>query len=180
MDEWAADLAKWCDYFDIELMASIWSKEGLETARSVNMKRYKIAAQKAGDYALCDVIYAGLKQTFVSLDRHSPHVDYHPEGMLIYCKSKYPTYPEDLRETAEYPGMPDKFGEAWFGYSDHTHGIEACLLAVARGAQYVEKHFCLDKTDLVTKDTPFSATPAEFAEMVRIGNGIARLLHAAV
>jgi N,N'-diacetyllegionaminate synthase len=179
VDEWADDLARWCDDFGVDLMASIWSLEGLDTARRVRMEFYKIAAQKAGDYALCDAIHADNEQTFVSLDRHSPHADYHKRklGTLIWCKSKYPTYPQDIAKGGDYPGMPD-FGGDWFGYSDHMHGIDACLLAVARGAQYIEKHFCLDKTDLTVRDTVFSATPDEFAEMVRIGNGIRRLLDA--
>jgi N,N'-diacetyllegionaminate synthase len=181
VDEWAEDLTTWCDDLDIELMASIWSLEGLETARYVSMERYKIAAQAAGNYALCDVIHADNKTTFVSLDRHSPHADYHnrKSGTLIWCKSKYPTYPQDIAKGGDYPGMPE-FGSGWTGYSDHMHGIDACLLAVARGAQYIEKHFCLDKTDLTVRDTVFSATPDEFAEMVRIGNGIRRLLDANV
>jgi N,N'-diacetyllegionaminate synthase len=182
VDEWAEDLDKWCDSFGIELMASIWSREGLGTARRVYMNRYKIAAQKAGDYELCGAIYDDGKQVFVSLDRHSQYAEFHQsrvnEPHLIWCKSKYPTYPENIATTDDYPGMPNFIDTAWYGYSDHMHGIEPCLLAVARGAQYIEKHFCLDKTDLTVRDTVFSATPDEFAEMVRIGNGIRRLLDA--
>lgn len=74
--------------------------------------------------------------------------------------------------------LPKSFDARIFGYSDHTHGIEACLLAVSRGATYIEKHVCLDKTDLATRDTPFSATPDEFERMVKIGNGMRRLLDA--
>jgi N,N'-diacetyllegionaminate synthase len=181
VDEWADDLNKWCQYFGVELMASIWSHEGLAISRRLGL-RYKIAAQAAGNYELCEHIYsARCLDLFVSLDRHSPHADYHVRhgGSLIWCKSKYPTYPEDIEVTHEYPGMPE-FGAMWYGYSDHMHGIETCLLAVARGAQYIEKHFCLDKTDLAVKDTVFSATPDEFADMTRIGNGLRRLLDAQV
>jgi N,N'-diacetyllegionaminate synthase len=180
VDEWAEDLDKWCEYFGVELMASIWSQEGLNTALRIAMAQYKIAAQKAGDLELCERIYsAPAFRVFASLDRHSPHAKFHQSwtGKLIYCKSKYPTYPEDIAKSPSYLGMPE-FGRDWFGYSDHMHGIDACLLAVARGAQYIEKHFCLDKTDLTVRDTVFSATPDEFAEMVRIGNGIRRLLDA--
>ena len=178
VDDWAENLNKWCQYFGIELMASIWSYDGLQAARRVGMQQYKIAAQMAGDYELCDAIYSNGKRTFVSLDRHSPHADNHQKynnARLIWCKSKYPTYPEDIERTDTYLGMPN-FGGDWYGYSDHMHGTDACLLAVARGALYIEKHFCLDKTDLTVRDTPFSATPDEFADMVRVGNGMRRLL----
>jgi N,N'-diacetyllegionaminate synthase len=181
VDEWADDLDAWCGDFGIDLMASIWSQQGLDTALRLGFLHYKIAAQKAGDYELCEQIYsAPAFNVYASLDRHSPHAKYHQakkHARLIWCKSKYPTYPADIKKTDEYPGMPD-FGGDWYGYSDHMHGIEACLLAVARGAQYIEKHFCLDKTDLTVRDTVFSATPDEFAEMVRIGNGMRRLLDA--
>lgn len=182
VDEWAEDLDAWCASFNIELMGSIWSLEGLETAHKFT-NRYKIAAQKAGDYELCKAIYDIGNPVFVSLDRHSPHAEFHlriQHNKVIWCKSKYPTYRGDIAKTVDYPGMPDFDEYPWFGYSDHMHGIEACLLAVSRGAQYIEKHFCLDKTDLGVRDTVFSATPDEFAEMVRIGNGIRRLLDAQV
>jgi sialic acid synthase SpsE len=110
------------------------------------------------DTDLIDSIYSEHKQVFKS-------------GHNVYVKSEYPAYPYSLV-------IPKQFVGALTGYSDHTHGIEACLLAVSRGASYIEKHVCLDKSDLVTKDTPFSATPDEFAEMVRIGNGMRRLLDA--
>jgi N,N'-diacetyllegionaminate synthase len=180
VDEWAYDLAGWCDEFGIELMASIWSTAGLSYAVGTGMKRYKIAAQMADKWDLVNKVTQFNHTTFVSLDRHSPLANAYKQidcVKLIWCKSKYPTYPQDIAKTDTYPGMPE-FGGDWFGYSDHMHGIEPCLLAVARGAQYIEKHFCLDKTDLTVRDTVFSATPDEFAEMVRIGNGIRRLLDA--
>jgi N,N'-diacetyllegionaminate synthase len=114
-----------------------------------------------------DIIWDG-KPTFWSL----PDAFDAKNVLPIYCSTSYPTYPNQLDLEDAFPN--------YYGYSDHTHGIEACLLAVARGAHYIEKHFCLDKTDLNVRDTPFSATPQEFAEMVRIGNGMRRLLDAAV
>ena len=158
IDDWAERLHEWCDYFGVELMASIWSREGLEAARSVGMNAYKIAS-KMDDQVLIEEILS---------DSEGRQVYW--SGGNVFCISGYPVYPEELKLPATF----DKY----IGYSDHTHGIEACLLAVARGAQYIEKHVCLDKTDLVTRDTPFSATPEEFERMVKIGNSIERLLDA--
>jgi len=164
IDEWANDLRHWCNEFDVKLEASIWSNEGLETAKYAGLDIYKIA-YRMDDQLLQKEIANAAFPTRVYLS-----------GGNVWCVSKYPAYPEDLWN------MPTVLGDTVSvpGYSDHTHGIEACLLAVARGATYIEKHVALDKTDLATKDTPFSATPAEFSEMVRIGNGIRRLLDAQV
>ena len=167
IDPWAGVLADACRHFDIELMASIWSFAGLEAARRVGMRRYKVAYQKRDDAPLLEEMLKDNKQIFVSGGGTS-------NGLLtpIFCVSQYPTYPADLR-------MPKSF-DWWHGYSDHAHGIGACLLAVARGARYVEKHFTLDKTDLTVRDTPFSATPDEFFEMVRVGREIERVRDVAV
>jgi N,N'-diacetyllegionaminate synthase len=172
VDPFAEDLAKWCAYFGVELMASIWSLEGLETARKVGMISLKIAHQVwEKDQELAGAILNEGQETYVSGD----FADVPLSAFALYCVPRYPTYPKDL-------GMPEYFdqdGKSYFGYSDHTHGIEACLLAAARGARYIEKHCALDKTDLITKDTPFSATPEEFQQLVKIGNGMRRLLDAA-
>jgi len=155
IDPWAEQLDEWCDFFGVELMASIWSVGGLETARSVKMPRYKIAHQKENDGALVREILSDGKPTFISSDKWKGE-----NVFQLFCPHEYPTYP-GLK-------MPHWFDE-FYGYSDHSHGIAACLTAVARGAKYVEKHMTLDKTQDGVRDHRFSATPDEFSEMVRIG-----------
>ena len=86
----------------------------------------------------------------------------------LYCKSKYPTFNEDLKD------FPKKFQNNYVGYSDHCIGIETCLLAISRGAKIIEKHFTLDKSDTTIRDHTLSATPPEFKQMVDIGNEIKR------
>lgn len=158
IDHFAPRLREWCTYYGVKFAASIWSKEGLETAEACGLDIYKIGKK----------MYEADKDfTWTVAGKHDAYVT----GYNVFTVGDYPTYPEHLL-------MPIKFYPAMGGYSDHTHGIEACLLAVARGATYIEKHVALDKTDLVTRDTPFSATPSEFEQMVKIGNGIRRLLDA--
>ena len=60
----------------------------------------------------------------------------------------------------------------YFGYSDHTHGIATCLLAISRGAKIIEKHFTLDKSNTTIRDHALSATPDEFKNMVNLGREI--------
>lgn len=166
IDDWAEELAGWCDMYDVQLMASIWSLDGLETAKSVGMSCYKIAHQLwSKDRGLAALILAEGKPTYVSGESD------HKNAIPIFATHKYPTYPRDIE-------LPDFNTSMYYGYSDHAHGIDACLLAVARGALYIEKHVALDKTDLCIRDTTFSASPDEYRNMVAIGNGIRRLLDA--
>ena len=183
MRRWATDYAVqlqgWCNYLDIELMASIFSQEGLDVARQVGMKRYKIAYGTAtNNAALCEAILADNRETFVSgykqllASAKREHASPWPCARPIWVLSEYPAYPWRLKE------MPQYFDDqGYYGYSDHTPGIEGCLLAISRGAQYVEKHFTLDKTENSIKDHPFSATPEEFADLARLGKPLSRIVN---
>jgi sialic acid synthase SpsE len=176
---WAKELAEWCDYFGVEFMASIWSQEGLDAARSVSMRRYKIAHQLSEDsdrLEFYNTIVADGKETFVSTSSYViiPKKD---NVKWLWCPANYPTYPDGLE------GMPDKFEHIpddveWphYGYSSHSHGVGDALLAISRGARYIEKHVTLSKAEESIRDNSFSLSPREFAEMVRIGKEIHRLI----
>jgi sialic acid synthase SpsE len=69
--------------------------------------------------------------------------------------------------------FPKVFNESsYFGYSDHTIGIDSAILAISRGASVIEKHFTLDKSNTTIRDHTLSATPDEFRSMVEIGSEI--------
>ena len=57
---------------------------------------------------------------------------------LLYCASVYPAMESDLFMSEV------KFGDKWYGYSNHTIGISACAVAIAKGASMIEKHFALN------------------------------------
>tara|TARA_Y100001960_G_C14170764_1_gene585304 strand:- start:99 stop:596 length:498 start_codon:yes stop_codon:yes gene_type:complete len=52
------------------------------------------------------------------------------------------------------------------GYSDHTLGIEASIMAAAYGAQIIEKHFTIDKNYSNFRDHKLSADPKEMIRLV--------------
>ena len=59
---------------------------------------------------------------------------------LLHCVSQYPTEDSNVNLRV-LPTMKDEFPEYKVGYSVHSRGIEACLAAVALGAEVIEKHF---------------------------------------
>lgn len=164
----ALQVKQWCDDLGIEMMASLITEEALELGRSAGLKRYKIASRTVRDNpALCERILSEGKETFVSLGmwegEEFPFGPPTKKLRYIYCVSEYPTYPRDLN-------LPVCFGEdTHYGYSDHCHGIMACLLAVSRGALLIEKHFTLGKTSQVIRDHVMSATPNELRQIVDLG-----------
>lgn len=87
---------------------------------------------------------------------------------LLHCVSSYPTPPEQAN-LRSIPFLAARF-DCTIGYSDHTLGIEAAILAVAAGARIVEKHFTFDKHHSDFRDHQLSADPAEMEMLVkRIG-----------
>lgn len=175
--ERAVQLKSWCEYMEIEMFASIFTEEALRLAHQVELARYKIASRTVVENpALCERILAEGKPTYVSLGMWEkagfPFGNPDAENLhYIYCCSKYPTLPRDLI------AFPERFQPCgYYGYSDHLQGIEACLLAIARGAQYVEKHLTLNKTSQVIRDHVLSATPTEFRQLTELGKPLARLV----
>jgi len=160
-------LMEWCNHFDIEFMASVFSHGAIEVAESAGMKRYKIAYSIAVEKPdIVQAVAALGKEVFIS------HGGYDwPNFKKLFVVAEYPTYPEDMV-------MPPMFGGEWWGYSSHMHGFADALIAIARGAQYIEKHVTLDKTEASIKDNHFALSFAEFADMVRVGREMGRLIGA--
>jgi N-acetylneuraminate synthase len=59
---------------------------------------------------------------------------------LMHTTSLYPT-PDNLVKLESITEMKRNFPNKIIGYSDHTIGINACLAAIAKGANIIEKHF---------------------------------------
>jgi N-acetylneuraminate synthase len=83
--------------------------------------------------------------------------------VLFHCTSEYPAPFDEINLNA-LETMKQKFGLK-VGYSDHSVGILVPILAVAKGATMIEKHFTLDKS-LEGPDHSASIDPREFGEMV--------------
>jgi sialic acid synthase SpsE len=85
------------------------------------------------------------------------------EVAVLHCVSAYPTLAGDANVTA----LGELSGTfPLVGYSDHTLGWTACIMAVTLGARIIEKHFTLDKSQSSFRDHQLSADPQEFAELV--------------
>lgn len=82
---------------------------------------------------------------------------------LLKCTSSYPA-PIEEANLLTIPNLAQTF-DVKVGLSDHTLGYTAPIVAVALGAQIIEKHFILDRT-IGGPDASFSLTPEEFKLMV--------------
>ena len=83
---------------------------------------------------------------------------------LLHCTTEYPCPLEQVNLRA-MDTLRDVFGLP-VGYSDHTLGIDVAVVAAARGATILEKHFTLDR-NLPGPDHVASLEPGELREMVQ-------------
>ena len=83
--------------------------------------------------------------------------------VLLQCTSAYPA-PPDEANLATIPDLAHRLGVV-VGLSDHTLGTAVATAAVALGANIIEKHFTLDRSEGGV-DSAFSIEPAELARLV--------------
>ena len=90
--------------------------------------------------------------------------------ILLHCISAYPTPVEEANLSAVRT-LAEAF-PVTVGYSDHTLGIEAAVMAAALGARVVEKHFTLDKTRTTFRDHALSADPQDLERLASVLHSI--------
>lgn len=69
---------------------------------------------------------------------------YHDKISILHCVSQYPTHPDNLNLNT-IPFLKEHYPQYQIGFSDHTIGISAPVVAVGMGAEIIEKHITIDR-----------------------------------
>lgn len=89
----------------------------------------------------------------------------HDNISILHCVSEYPTHPDHLNlKTIKY--LKEHYPNYRIGFSDHTIGISAPVVAVGMGAEIIEKHVTIDRSMKGT-DQAGSLGPEGVVRMVR-------------
>lgn len=140
----------------IEVFFSVFDPLRVEWCERIGVKRYKLAATMA-DWDTLDAVRVTGKAVIVSTA--DGDMRYLPSSWRrLYC---VPEYPAPLSHVK----MPN-FRDDIVGFSDHTVGLEASMIALARGAQIIEKHFAISHNPKWPEEA-FSMSPSELRELVR-------------
>jgi len=153
------------DKLGIEFMSTPFSNEWVDFLVELGVKRLKISSGKVKERAFVRYARATGLPLIVSNGMAEEREFRNATGYLdtvLYCVSQYPTplHKIDLRKLVN---LKDFFQTV--GFSDHTQGIAASVLAAAMGAEVIEKHFTLDRK-LAGPDQICSLEPDEFKQMV--------------
>ena len=175
--EWTAELKALADSIGLELFSTPFDRAAVDFLEGLGVKRHKIASFEAVDIPLVKYAASKGKPMLIStgictVEEMQRAVDAcHTVGnravSLLKCTSAYPARPEAMH-LATLRDMADRFGPqgVTVGLSDHSLGFEIPVVAVALGAEVLEKHLTLDRPD-GDAEAAFSLTPDEFAATVR-------------
>ncbi|MBF7070698.1 pseudaminic acid synthase [Aliarcobacter butzleri] len=171
--EWHKELFDYARSLDIDIFSTPFDKTAVDFLETLNPSAYKIASFEITDYEL--VQYTASKQKPIIISTGIATID-EIQDVVNICKSVGNENIILLKCTSEYPAplneanlktisnMKETFGVE-VGFSDHTLGVVAPVVAVTLGAKVIEKHFIIDKS-IGGADCGFSMDKKEFKQMV--------------
>jgi sialic acid synthase SpsE len=148
----AKELFNYGESIGMEIFFSVFHPMYVEWCERIGVKRYKLACDFSDEATIwavlntrkpfyCSVLVNGRKWAVQNL----------------LCVPSYPAHPSDL-----HLNLLDYFS----GYSDHTIGLDACKIALARGAGIIEKHFILDRS-IPSPEKDWAMDLKDLIELVR-------------
>ncbi|MBV0914156.1 N-acetylneuraminate synthase family protein [Anianabacter salinae] len=172
-EEWAA-LKAYCDASGITFMSTPQNVSDLDLLLEIGIPAIKIGSDdftnlpllrhysQTGLPMLISCGMADLDEVRDSLE--ATHALSGAPVVLLLCTSQYPTPPEDVN-IRKLATLRATFPHVILGFSDHTQGCTAAVLALGQGAVVFEKHFTLDH-DLPGPDHWFSESPESAAAWI--------------
>lgn len=178
-------LYQYCNDVSVKYLNTPYDPISLQFLTSIGCNRVKIASADTTDLVLLSEACKSNMEVILSVGMASDseialalkYLSNSPRITLLHCVSNYPCSDQALNLQV-IKSLQEKYGKN-VGFSDHSIGSLASVIAVALGASVIEKHFTLDKS----QDGPdhiASSTPEEFATLVneirrtekQIGSGI--------
>ena len=168
------EIKKYCDKLKIEFMSTPYDFRSVDLLEKLKVKRYKVASADVVDMPLNKKIISTKKPVIISvgmanISEIKKTVNFYKKNKmkkitLLHCVSSYPcsTKSLNLRTMLELK----KVFNLPVGYSDHSIGNDAAIMAVGFGATVIEKHFTINKK-LPGADHKISDNPEEFSKLIK-------------
>ena len=171
---WHKSLFEFANEIGITIFSTPFDEEAVDLLESLNTPAYKIASFELNDLPLIKYIAMKGKPILISTGMgHKEEIKDAVETakeagcseiLLFHCISSYPTPSKDSNIKMILK-LKEEF-DVQVGLSDHTLNNTSALAAVALGANAIEKHFILNRSD-GGPDSSFSIEPSELKKLVR-------------
>ena len=152
-DEAHFEVYKYAKSLGLDFVETLCAKGCLSMLRLFTPDRLKVASRDLTNLPLLEALaetripiilstgMAGKKELDEAL---AVLTKYHNDIAILHCVSQYPTEPDNLNLlTISY--LQKHYGQYTIGFSDHTIGIAAPIVAVGMGAKIIEKHITIDQ-----------------------------------
>jgi|TARA_Y100000294_G_scaffold175136_1_gene194600 sialic acid synthase SpsE len=176
-------IVEYCRKKDVPFLSTPFDEDAVDFLEQFEVPAYKIAAFEMTHFPLIRKVVETQKPIILSTGMSSlGDIErvlsiFHKAGndrvILLHCVSNYPSKPGDANLRV-IPMLKQAFGYP-VGLSDHTPGIEVSKIAIALGANLIEKHITIDQR-LPGPDHYFSLTPLELNELVTASENIETML----
>lgn len=154
-----AQLKKWCEEMGITYSTSVWDMTSAKEIASLDPKFIKIPSACNNNFEMLSWLcrnYSGEIQLSFGMTTHAEEEEivtlFEKEGragdLILYsCTSGYPVPFEDVC-LLEIRRMKETYGDRVkaIGFSGHHSGIAIDVAAYTLGAEYIERHYTLDRT----------------------------------
>ena len=158
-------LKKYAKNMSLDFICSIFDEESLHISKKIGLDAYKIASSDLTDIKLINQIKKINKPVILSTGmgsyneiKNAIEILKGRKVYLLHCVSLYPC-PINLVNLKRIDSLSKKF-KLPTGYSDHSLGVNACLIAIVMGSKMIEKHFTLNKK-WIGADHELSADPVD-------------------
>ena len=172
------ELKEYCDEVGIRFMSSVFSKQDAELLKNVVTDYVKIPSFESRNTDLIHYCWDNFDKLLIStgtstLDemQYISRLLRNSNFTLLHCVSSYPCN-FDIVNLPRIDGLKSISDSV--GFSDHTQGIEAAVLSLGYGVDYIEKHFTINN-DLPGRDNKFALLPKDMkrlSEYIKISNKV--------
>jgi pseudaminic acid synthase len=172
--EWHKELFDYARSLGLDIFSTPFDKSAVDFLEQFNPSCYKVASFEITDYELVRYIASKKKPVIIStgvatLEDIENVVKIckevgNEEIILLKCTSAYPA-PLERANLKTIIDLKKRF-DVEVGFSDHTLGVIAPIVAITLGAKVIEKHFILDKS-IGGADADFSLDFDEFKQMTK-------------
>jgi len=181
--EMQAELFTYAREKGLEVFSTPFDFESVDFLESQGVNVYKIASMDLVNIPFIKYVAQTKKPIILStgmstLGQIEEAVDAviqegNPNLILLHCNSSYPAAPEEMNLNTIK--TLKKCFNVPVGLSDHTFGLCVSQIALAVGADVIERHFTLDRM-MEGPDHILSSDPNEFSELVRMSYKIPSIL----
>jgi N-acetylneuraminate synthase len=180
------ELQEYTEQLGLDFIVSCWDLNSLkEVNENLNVKYHKIASALATDKEFLTALNETKTPVILSVGmcteeeierivKHLDNVEY-----ILSCTSTYPTTSVEVN-LSYITTLKNKYPGIKIGFSNHYNGHDACVGAVALGAECVEFHITKDRSMYGSDQSSSIERPIELIDAIKkmecmVGDGVKKV-----